>query len=149
MIAIFFPAAQLQRCLLAFAIDKHISLVHQHLHARSAYAFQLRGQKLVEALSHCFHRYLYGLSISHQNLALNLKIKSCVMPQFLTSCEISTAPFHWTYELRSRSISPPANTIAIAATCGPSIAPFNRVPSSERSLARIPHEDRQVLFPAA
>ena len=44
-------AAQLQRSLLALAVDQHIALLDEQLHARAAHAFELRGKKLIEPLA--------------------------------------------------------------------------------------------------
>ena len=58
-------AAQLQRSLFPFAVDQHIALVHEHLHARAAHALKLRSEKLVEPLPCCLSGYFDGAQFSH------------------------------------------------------------------------------------
>jgi hypothetical protein len=60
-------AAQLHRSLLLLAVDQHVALLHEQLHARTAHALQLRGQKLVKPLPGSFYGHIDGAqqSFSH------------------------------------------------------------------------------------
>ena len=46
------------------AVDQHIALVDEQLHARAAHALELRGQKMVEPLAACFLRHFDGAQFS-------------------------------------------------------------------------------------
>ncbi len=53
-------AAQLERGLFPLAVDQHIALGHEKLHAGAAHAVQLRGQELIEPLPGSLGRHVYG-----------------------------------------------------------------------------------------
>jgi hypothetical protein len=134
-------AAQLERSLLALAIDQHIALVHEQLHARAAHALQLRGEELVEPLPGCLRGHFDGAQFSH----------------FPASAMAPRAPFLPLLSgsnLRpQRALCAPAAPAlrpapaAIAAACGPSSAPPSSAPrpsgSRQNSVMKTPRQPHQ------
>ena len=58
-------AAQFERRLDARAIDQHVALIEQQLHARAAYAVELRGEEMIETLTGGLERHRDGACVTH------------------------------------------------------------------------------------
>ncbi len=46
-----FAAAEFERCLDLASVHEHVTLIEKELHARTAHAFKLRGDEVIEALA--------------------------------------------------------------------------------------------------
>ena len=113
-----FAAAQLERGFGLRAIDEHVALIDQQLHARAADAFKLRGEEVVEALA-C------GLRRERRWCAVQL------MRMLSTSCRRSTGSWQRAscscnalrFALDAAGAHRPARR-RWRRSCGPSSAPL-------------------------
>ena len=73
------PPRSLSEAFCALAVDQHIALVDEQLHARAAHAFELRGQKLIEALAARFGGHVDGARL-HSCTAIARRSGSDAVP---------------------------------------------------------------------